>query len=305
MPEIAVFAPTTTLSVTVEVNAEVEELHVHAAGQGYWVARMLAVLGSQPLLCTPVGGETGTVVTALLGEMTTEGVIRTEVANGAYVHDRRDGERAEVADIPSASLDRHSVDDLMSMTLACGLRAGVAVVCGSNLHRNVDDDVYQRICADLRAGNCTVLADLSDGELVAALAGGIDVLKLSHEEIIRGGWATGDDTRSLMAGVEALVEQGAIDVVVSRAEDGVLARLDGHWYEATAPTMVVVDPHGAGDSMTAGLAHGIATGLSRVDALRLATGAAALNVTRHGLASGNAAAIEQLALQVEIRELDR
>ena len=42
-------------------------------------------------------------------------------------------------------------------------------------------------------------------------------------------------------------------------------------------------------------------GLELRDGLALAAAAGALNVTRHGLASGHAATIEQLAEQVEVR----
>jgi len=55
--------------------------------------------------------------------------------------------------------------------------------------------------------------------------------------------------------------------------------------------------------MTAGLAVALARGLGIDDALRLATAAGALNVTRHGLATGHADAIEQLATRVEVNDL--
>jgi len=185
-------------------GAGVDELHVHPAGQGFWVARMLAVLGEQPVLCTPVGGETGTALRALLGDLSTDGLIDSPTPNGSYVHDRRSGEREEVALLRPPPLDRHVVDDLISITLANGMGSPVAVVCGSNLDMNLDAAVFGRVCRDLRAGGATVIADLSGDELSAALEGGVDLLKLSAEELVAGGWATGEDEGDVLAGVERL-----------------------------------------------------------------------------------------------------
>lgn len=297
---IAVFAPTTQLSVTVESTAGIEELHVHPAGQGYWVARMLLILGQMPTLCTALGGETGDVLRTLLAEVPTDGFVPSAAANGGYVHDRRSGERVEIARVRSRPLDRHVVDDLVSATLAAALAAEIVVVCGSNLDGNVEPAVFERVCRDVRPGGAKVVADLSGDELRAALTGGIDVLKLSDGEAVEGGWARSTTTADLVAGVERLREAGAVDVVVSRAEEGALAALGERWYEARAPQLSIVEHRGAGDSMTAGLAAGTAQHLGDVELLQLAASAAALNVTRHGLASGDAVAIERFRPLVEV-----
>ena len=54
----------------------------------------------------------------------------------------------------------------------------------------------------------------------------------------------------------------------------------------------------------AALAAGLNTGLGDVELLRLAAAAAALNVTRHGLASGHLQAIQQLVDIVDVSPLD-
>jgi 1-phosphofructokinase len=72
---------------------------------------------------------------------------------------------------------------------------------------------------------------------------------------------------------------------------------------ARAPELSVIDPRGAGDSMTAALAMACTRGLGAPDALRLATAAAAVNVTRHGLASGYADTILQLVPHVHVEQV--
>lgn len=297
---IAIFAPSTHLSVTLESTAGNDELHIHPAGQGFWVARMLTVLGEEPVLCTPVGGETGVALRALLGMLPVDGLLACSTANGSYVHDRRSGDREIVAAFPSVPLDRHVVDDLVSTTLACGLGSPVVVVCGSNLDGNVDPAVFERVCRDLGATGTAVIADLSGDELRAALAGGIGLLKLSDEEMVAGGWATSTSPEDVLDGLDRLRADGAQDVVVSCGPDGSVALLGDVRYRAVAPEMSVVEHRGAGDSMTAVFAHARRIGLDDEAMLRRAAAASALNVTRHGLASGHLGAIERLEPLVQI-----
>src|SRR5205807_4849222 len=102
VPERAfVFAPDPLLTVTVEAGGDGDEIHLHAGGQGFWVAQMIANLGVAVSLCGPFGGESGRVVRTLVdqGGITVR-AIRTVGSNGAYVHDRRGGERVTVAETP-------------------------------------------------------------------------------------------------------------------------------------------------------------------------------------------------------------
>ena len=102
---VAVFAPVTVLTVTLERTADGEdEVHVHPGGQGVWQARMAVRLGTSPVLCTPLGGETGVVVDALLRH---EGIDHAGLVmaapNPAWIHDRRDGERDPSGRAPRSS----------------------------------------------------------------------------------------------------------------------------------------------------------------------------------------------------------
>lgn len=92
---LMVFGAQPLLTVTVEAAGENEpEIHLHAGGQGVWVARMAALLGADVQLCAALGGEPGQVLRPLLER---EGIelraVHTEAPNGVYIHDRRSGER--------------------------------------------------------------------------------------------------------------------------------------------------------------------------------------------------------------------
>ncbi len=302
---VSVFAPGLLLTITIEQHEDDgARVHVHAGGQGYWVARLVTRLGADAVLCASFGGETGRVLLPLVDE---QGIdvrgVGAAGETGAYVHDRRDGDRDVVVETEQPPLDRHELDELYSITLGAAIETGVCVLAGSRPDTVVPHDVYRRLAVDLHSNDVTVVADLSGEQLAAALDGGIDLLKVSHHELLESGWVTRDDQNSLLVAMRKVLDAGATELVVSCAEEPALAFMGGTWCTVTSPAMEVIDHRGAGDSMTAALAVAKARGLEGADALALAAGAGALNVTRHGLGSGDAATIAQLAGRVAVTEI--
>jgi sugar/nucleoside kinase (ribokinase family) len=59
---IAVFAPSPLLTITIEPGADRPDVHLHADGKGFWVARLAATLGADVTLCCALGGEPGRVL---------------------------------------------------------------------------------------------------------------------------------------------------------------------------------------------------------------------------------------------------
>lgn len=303
---VAVFAPVTILTVTLERPGDGEdELHIHPGGQGVWQARMVTTLGARAVLCTLFGGETGVVVDALLGD---EGIEHRQVAmaasNPTWIHDRRDGERRAWWEGPSFAPGRHEVDELFSATLAAALECGVCVVAGTHDGAcELDVDTYRRLTGDLRAAEVPVVIDLTAEELAAALEGEPQVVKVSDEDMLADGRLAGDSQADLEALVADLHRAGARRVVVSRAGSATIASDGATLVEVQAPRLDVADARGAGDSMTAALAVGLARGLAWEKTLALAAAAAAINVTRHGSGSGRSDAIVELAQRVTVEEL--
>jgi 1-phosphofructokinase len=304
-PDLAIFSPALVLLIELEHDAEDNvEVHLHPGGQGYWVGRMASALGAHPVLCAPVGGEAGTVVADLLGrDKVSLRSVPMKGDSGTFIHDRRGGEREVVLEAQPPALGRHVLDQLFSITLAAALEAGVCVVAGTQERTVVPPDTYERLVADLVETGVLVVADLAGELLPPALAGRPHLLKVSHEELIADGFARDDSPAEIARAIEKLQKAGASNVVVSRAEAPAIAAIDGDLVEVVVPQLQVVDHRGAGDSMTAGLAVSFQRGIPLHEGLALAAAAGALNVTRHGLASGHAATIEHLARRVELRPL--
>jgi 1-phosphofructokinase len=303
--DVMVFAPAPQLTVTIEQTTDAVELHVHPGGQGIWQARMITSLGASVTVCACLGGEVGAVLEPLI---MAEGVqlrsVPRELSSGWYVHDRRDGDRAEIADSPGQPLERHDLDELYGLALAEGLGAEISVLSGPAEPTVVPADVYRRLAADLGTNGARVVADLSGDYLTAVLDGGVHFLKVSHDELIEDGLADGDDVDGVVAAIRRLHDDGAESVIVTRAERSSIALLDGKLVEVTAPRLQAADPSGAGDSMTAGVAAVLARGGDLTDAVRTGAAAGAHNVTRHGLGTGRAEAIAALVPRVGIEPLD-
>jgi 1-phosphofructokinase len=299
-----VFAPSPVITVTVEEVGDEPEVHFHGGGQGVWVARMMGSLGASVTICAALGGEGGFVLRPLIER---EGLglraIEVETANGAYVHARRSGDRKIIVEINAPRLTRHDLDALYGATLVAAIDAGTCVLTGT-VPPVVPPDTFRRLASDLGNNGVQVVADLSGESLAAAVEGRVDLVKVSHEELIRDGYAASERVDDLLAGIERLRALGARDVVVSRAHDPALASFDGCLLEAAFPTVEVLDPRGAGDSMTAALTVARARRLDPEASLRLAVAAGTLNVTRHGLATGQQEDIERLAAEVVVRELE-
>jgi 1-phosphofructokinase len=303
---VMVFAPVPQLTVTIEQQQDRLELHVHPGGQGIWQSRMITSLGARVTLCATVGGEVGRVLEPLLApEGVTLRTVGREAGSGWYVHDRRGGSRAEIAQDPGAPLTRHELDELYNLALAEGLQVGLAVLSGPAHPSVVAPQVYRRLAADLGANGCRVIADLTGEHLAAVLAAGLYLVKASHEELIADGRAADDSVEALVVAIRKLHEDGATAALVSRADAGALALLDDRIYEVAMPKLEPAETRGAGDSMTAGVAAVLAQGGSLLDAVRTGAAAGALNVTRHGLGTGHVDAVRVLAERVRLTEIEK
>jgi 1-phosphofructokinase len=306
-PRVAVFSPNPMVSIAIEsFSAEGgDDIHIHAAGQGVWVARMAAELGAEPVLCGFIGGEVGSVLRPLLEEMEIElRLVETAEPSGAYIHDRRSGEREPLAQSAAFPASRHEVDDLFSVTVAAALDCDLLAVCGPYPDNTVPLDLYGGLVADVKANGTPVVVDLSSPRLDKALEGKPDVVKVNDWQI--AGYISGpvETEEQMRVAMERVRDEGAESVIVTRAGEPALALHDGRFAELTPPKFERGSREGCGDSMMGALAATIAAGRDWDYVLRTSAAAGATNFLRAGLGTGSRAVIEELAPRVQIRPLD-
>jgi 1-phosphofructokinase len=305
-PRVAIFSPNPMVSIAIEsFSAEGgDDIHVHAAGQGVWVARMAAELGAEPVLCGFIGGEVGTVLRPLLEEMPIDlRLVETAEPSGAYIHDRRRGEREPVAQSAALPASRHEVDDLFSVTVAAVLECDLLAVCGPYPDNTVPLEIYGGLVSDVKENGVQTIVDLSSPRLDSALEGKPDLVKINDWQIAGFISDAVDSEERMRAAMEQVQEAGARSVIVTRAGEPALALREGRFLELTPPKFERGSREGCGDSMVGALAATIAGGREWEDVLRLSAAAGATNFLRAGLGTGSRAVVDELAPRVHLREL--
>ncbi len=303
-PQVTVFGPHPLLTITLEAGGGADGLHLHAGGQGVWVARMAGELGALPVLCAFAGGEVGSVLIPLLDALPGELRLTTTAgSSGWYLTDRRGGERRVLAHAPSPPPSRHEVDDLVSATIAAALGSRVLVVCNAFPGDRLSADVYERLVGDVRERGVKVIVDLSTPRLDAALRGRPDLVKVNDWELAEFARAPVGEPAQMRDAVERLRALGAGTVLVTRGGEPAVLFGDDGAHELIPPRFGQGAREGCGDTMVGAIAAALAQGRRLEDALVLGAAAGAANFLRHGLGTGARGVIEELEPRVQLRPL--
>ncbi len=306
--QVCVVAPYLALKVMIERGEEGNggDIHLHPAGQGFWIARLLAQFHCRAVLCAPTGGESGAILETLVPMWGVElASVPTDTPTVCTIEDRRSGSAIEIAGERRLSMRRHDVDQFFDEAFELALASDVTVITGRFSEECVPLAFYERLGEDLCATGVVTVGDLHGPELTAFLRNGrLSVLKVSDQDLIKNGVISEPTDEAVLRGIEELPSSRIGWVVVSQAEDGAIVSIDGRVCKAQPPILRAVDHRGSGDSMTAALTASLLKGLDGESAVRLACAAGAANVTRHGLGSASSGLIEQLSRHVRLGPLE-
>lgn len=307
MGRVAIFAPHPLLSITIEDRGpDGDDIHLHAAGQGVWVARMAGELGAEPVLCGFIGGETGAVLQPLLERLPGERrLVETGGSSGCYVQDRRSGERELVSASHCPPPTRHELDELVSATCAAALECQALVVCGAFPADALPVEVYGSLVADVTRNGTPVLVDLSVPRLNSALEGGPDLVKVNDWELAEFVVGPVDTPDRMRAAAQRLRDAGAGIVVVTCGGEPAFVLSGEEAWILTPPRFERGFREGCGDSMMGGIAARLAVGDDWRAALITGAAAGAANFLRRGLGSGSAEVVEELAARVTLTPADQ
>src|SRR5512139_474063 len=300
---IAVFGPSPMLSVTIEARGEGrDDVHCHPAGQGVWLSRMAGELGAWPVLCSLIGGETGTVLEPLLERLPGERrLVRSHSSSGCYVTDRRSGEREVLAQAYVEPPSRHEADELVAATTAAAMESDLLAICNPYPGDAMPLDVYGNLVANARAAGVRVIADLSSPRLEPTAAAKPELVKLNDWELAAYVAGPVDTPQRLRAAARKLRDLGARNVLVTRAGDPALALLGDEAWELIPPKLEAGSREGCGDTMMGAIAAALSWGSDLPEAMVLGAGAGAVNFLHHGLGTGSRREVEELAREVELR----
>lgn len=287
-----------------EVNRS-ESLQVHAAGKGLNVAQVLADLGHQ------------LTVTGFLGESNPQAFEQLFAARGftdEFVRvageTRSNLKLAEtdgrVTDIngPGLAVTEAQCDELLARLQRLAPAHDLVVVAGS-LPRGIDSQWFVQLLNSLKALGVRVALDTSGVALRDGLATRPWLIKPNEEELAEARGVDLSGSSALLAEARRLQSEGIEHVVISQGADGVSWFTADEALHAQPPKVQVISTVGAGDSLLAGMLHGLLVGWPAERTLAHATAIAAQAVGQVGFGITDTAQLAELQAAVRLQPLSQ
>ncbi|WP_324716541.1 1-phosphofructokinase family hexose kinase [Carboxydochorda subterranea] len=331
---IVVFGPNLAIDRTVAVGDfragrvfRTDQTLTVAGGKGANVARAVKALGGEPHLVGLVAGWTGRFIR---DDLEREGIPATLVeVDGlsrtcTLVVDPRNGETTIINEEGRLHADARRVQQLAAALERLAGEADV-VVCSGSLPLTLRRDFYARVLQAARRAGAWTLLDSSKEPLLLGLRARPHLIKPNRQELFelaaqlgeqgilpagerpvtQSGERTLDepqagDEQRLVRAARTVLGWGPQAAVVSLGSAGALAVDAAGAWRVVAPRVAVVDPVGAGDSMVAALALGLARGmaLAELTAFGVAAGTADVTTFGGGLVTAEAVAALQAGVTV-------
>ncbi|NWB59433.1 MULTISPECIES: 1-phosphofructokinase [unclassified Pseudomonas] len=278
-----------------EVNRS-EAMITHAAGKGVNVAQVLADLGHQMTVGGFLGEDNPQAFEMLIARRGfTDAFIRVPGETRSNIKIAEQDGRVTDVNAPGPLVSEQAQHALLEQLARIAPGYDAVVVAGS-LPRGITPQWFQGLLQQLKNLGLKVALDTSGEALRAGLNAGPWLVKPNTEELAD---ALGHSTDA----IRQLHRQGVEHVVVSDGAAGV------SWYSpdtalhATPPKVTVASTVGAGDSLLAGMLHGLLSGDTPEQTLGRATAIAAMAVTQIGFGITDEAQLETLQSGVHVRPL--
>lgn len=280
-----------------------DEMHTHAAGKGVNVAQVLADLGHQLTVSGFLGEDNLQAFENLFAKRGfVDAFIRVPGETRSNIKVAEQDGRITDINGPGPVVDADAQQALLDRLLQIAPGHDAVVVAGS-LPRGVTAQWLRELIEKLNALGLKVALDSSGDALRAALQASPWLIKPNTEELAH---ALGCEVVSPIAEAQAaarLHAQGIEHVVISHGADGVNWFSVGSALHATPPKVSVASTVGAGDSLLAGMLHGLLSADTPEQTLRTATAIAAMAVTQIGFGINDVAQLAQLEQGVRVRPL--
>jgi len=305
---------TLTLNPALDLTVQLDQLQVgqvnrsnamlsHAAGKGLNVAQVLADLGHDLTVAGFLGVDNQQAFDSLFAHRQfVDEFIRVAGETRSNIKLAESSGRITDLNGPGPLVSEEAQQALMARLEQIAPDFDVVVVAGS-LPRGVSPEWLHALLLRLKELGLKVALDTSGMALRVGLSAGPWLIKPNTEELAD---ALDAPIISIAAQAEVasrLRAQGVEHVVISQGSEGV------HWFstgvalQALPPKVVVASTVGAGDSLLAGMVHGLLSGHPPQQILRTATAIAAMAVTQIGFGISDVAHLKLLEKGVSVRAL--
>ncbi|KPA88347.1 1-phosphofructokinase [Pseudomonas asplenii] len=285
-----------------EVNRTLSLL-THAAGKGVNVAQVLADLGHQLTVSGFLGVDNPQAFEALFARRGfVDAFVRVPGETRSNIKLAEQDGRITDLNGPGPEVDGQSQQALLD-TLERIAPGHDAVVVAGSLPRGLSPQWLQALLLRLKQLGLRVALDTSGAALQAGLAAAPWLVKPNTEELAEVLQRPVETAQAQAEAAASLLAQGIEHVVVSQGADGVNWFQAAEAWHAQPPKVDVASTVGAGDSLLAGMLHGLLSGHPARQTLRTATAVAAQAVTQIGFGIGDRAQLVQLERGVSVHAL--
>ena len=293
MTDIVTITPNPAVDVSTNVERIVPIAKLRGTSQrrdpgggGINVARVVNRLGGSVAALYPVGGPTGLLLRQLVDK---EGVVsRTwttteETREDFFVQEHATGQPYRFI-LPGPTLT--APEWQAGLALLADLEPFPRFVVGSgSLPQGVPEDFYAQVATIVRARGAQFILDTSGRALSSAVAGGVDLIKPSLNEMRELAGGELSDAVAWEAAARTLVATGKVaTVALTMGHLGALLVTRDRVLRAQPLQMVPVNAVGAGDSFLGALVARLAAGAPLDEAFRFAVAAGAAALLRTGTA---------------------
>jgi len=276
--------------------------HSHAAGKGLNVAQVLADLGHSVTVGGFLGADNLQPFEKLIAQRGFADCF-VRVPGETRCNIKLVEADGRVTDIngPGPQVDEDACKQLLTRLGRIAPGHDAVVVAGS-LPRGLSPQWLQLLLERLKAMGLKVALDSSGEALRAGLQSAPWLVKPNTDELGEVLGSTVHSFAEQQAAARELIALGIEHVVVSQGEHGV------NWFSAQGalsavpPKVKVASTVGAGDSLLAGMVHGLLCADAPQQTLRLATAIAAQAVTQIGFGINDRSQLAQLEQGVCVSE---
>lgn len=285
-----------------EVNRS-ETMLTHAAGKGVNVAQVLADLGHQVTVGGFLGEDNPQAFEALIARRGfVDAFIRVPGETRSNIKIAEHGGRVTDINAPGPQVTEQAQQALLNQLTLIAPGHDAVVVAGS-LPRGVSPLWFQGLLEQLKNLGLKVALDTSGEALRVGLKASPWLIKPNTEELAEALDCPTDSVDQQAQAAERLHAEGIEHVVISHGADGVNWFSPGTALHATPPQVSVASTVGAGDSLLAGMLHGLLSFDVPETTLRRATAIAAMAVTQIGFGISDDAQLARLESGVHVRPL--
>ena len=285
-----------------EVNRS-HALHRHAAGKGLNVAQVLADLGHQVTVSGFLGEANAQPFEELFAKRGfTDAFIRVPGETRSNIKLAERSGRVTDVNGPGPVVDDQAQAALLARLQDIAPGHDSVVVAGS-LPRGVSPQWFQALLEQLAQLGLKVALDTSGAALRAGLQTRPWLVKPNTHELGEVLGSSVETPAEQAVAARRLLADGVANVVISQGERGVNWFADDLALQALPPTVDVASTVGAGDSLLAGLVHGLLSQKTPEHSLRTATAIAAMAVTQIGFGISDVAHLARLESGVSVRPL--